>query len=64
MKTECITGLRKSVSTSNVFFPKFAKVIAKLATVVVLPSPGPALDTRIDLISFVFENNILVRKPL
>ena len=46
------------------FFPKLAKVMAKLATVVVLPSPGPALETRIDLISFVFESSILVRKPL
>ena len=27
---------------------RFAKVIAKFATVVVFPSPGPELDTKID----------------
>ena len=63
LKTECITGLLKSVSTNNVFLPRLANVIARLATVVVLPSPGPALEIRIDLISFVFDSRIFVRSP-
>ena len=45
LKTLLTTGLLKSVSIKIVFLPILAKVIAKFATVVVLPSPGPALDT-------------------
>src|SRR5712691_6038842 len=39
-------GLRKSASTSKVRSPNCAKVTARLAAAVVLPSRGRALDTR------------------
>ena len=63
--TLCTTGLLRSVSINKVFLPKLAYVIAILATVVVFPSPGPALETSIDFIFLsISVNNIFVRRLL
>ena len=65
LKTLFTTGLLKSVSIKIVFLPMFAKVIAKFATVVVLPSPGPALETIRDFTSaFGIEYKRVVLKLL
>ncbi len=47
LKARCTSGRRRSASTSSVCAPCWASVIARLAAVVLLPSPGPGLVTQI-----------------
>ena len=63
-KNRCSLGLRMSQSMSRVRAPVWAKVAARFAEVVDLPSPGEELETWMTLgATSALEKRMLVRRP-